>query len=230
LVSEKFFFSFLMSFQLSWVKFYKGVPSWASHSFTRAPLVIPFRVPVRPSQPPSRYQGHVPTVYHSARKSPTQTLPPFHGEERSIHWKSSIQASSVLKAINQKLHVVWIFCDLAKDSDCVDCEILLSKLHFYGIQGNAQTYLETVLQTENKKRKWKHLLQLQISSPTKQHGVPQGWILGPLLFTVYVNDHLSTIKTLSGSIIVTDNPSAIISNKNVDFYTLEYSVLSYISE
>ena len=42
---------------------------------------------------------------------------------------------SVLKSLNQNLHVGGIFCDLSKAFDCVNQEILLSKLHVYAIQG-----------------------------------------------------------------------------------------------
>jgi hypothetical protein len=41
----------------------------------------------------------------------------------------------VFKSLNQKMHVGGIFCHLVKALDCVSHEILLAKLHFYGIQG-----------------------------------------------------------------------------------------------
>jgi hypothetical protein len=48
----------------------------------------------------------------------------------------------ILCALNDKMHVVGIFCELTEAFDCVNHDILLLKLNFYGIKGKAgQSYL-----------------------------------------------------------------------------------------
>jgi hypothetical protein len=59
--------------------------------------------------------------------------------------------NNVLKSVNQKMHVVGIFCDLAKALDCVNHEILLLKLRYCGIQGTVANWFRSSLTNRNKK-------------------------------------------------------------------------------
>jgi hypothetical protein len=58
---------------------------------------------------------------------------------------------SVFKSINQKMRVRGIFCDLTKAFDCVNHEILLAKLHFYGIRGVAEDWFKSYLTNRRQK-------------------------------------------------------------------------------
>jgi hypothetical protein len=60
---------------------------------------------------------------------------------------------NVSESINQKMHVGGIFCDLAKASDCVSHEILLSKLHFYGVHGIVAEWFRSYVEDRKQKVK-----------------------------------------------------------------------------
>jgi hypothetical protein len=91
----------------------------------------------------------------------------------------------VSKALNNKEHSIAIFCDLRKAFDSCDHGILLKKLSRVGIRGNTLAWFKDYL---SNRHQFVTVSGFNSSLRVIRLGVPQGSILGPILFLLYIND------------------------------------------
>jgi len=116
-------------------------------------------------------------------------------EQFGFRIKSSMDLASykplndIFMSLNNKLLVGSVFCDLQKAFDCVDHDLLLSKMLWYGISGKGYTLIQSYL-----KNRYQRVI---IAKKSRQcysewepirYGILQGSILGPLFFILYIND------------------------------------------
>ena len=123
----------------------------------------------------------------------------------------------LLYNLDNSLHSCTIFLDLAKAFDSVSHSILLSKLEKYGVRGLALKLFKSYLSDRSQYVKVNGVKSSLLSI---LFGVPQGSILGPLLFLIFIND-LPDTTSLYVKLFADDT---FLCAQNTDFDLLESEV------
>ena len=119
--------------------------------------------------------------------------------------------NTISQAFENKQFMIGIFLDLSKAFDCINHNILLEKMYFYGIRGLCLDWFKSYLSD-----RVQYVSIDNVSSEIKSLslGVPQGSVLGPLLFLLYVND-IQYASDILKSIVFADDTNLFLSGDNV---------------
>lgn len=118
----------------------------------------------------------------------------------------------ISKALDSGKNVVGVFLDFSKAFDTVNHDILLHKLNVYGIRGIALSWMESYLQ--NRVQYVNYNGEDSFKGNIKC-GVPQGSVLGPLLYLLYVND-IVNVSRQTVPILFADDTNIFLEGDNIE--------------
>ena len=124
----------------------------------------------------------------------------FRKNHSTTHATTNLLEATI-DGLDNKLKVGGVFLDVSKAFDCVDHDILLKKLEFYGIREMSLMWIESYLKDRTQ---YVELNGTKSNEYTSNIGVPQGGVLSALLFILFTNDIIESTKKLNFSIFADD--------------------------
>ena len=100
-------------------------------------------------------------------------------------------------AMQKNSYTALLLMDIRKAFDTVSHHILLHKLYLYGVRGPAHSLIESYLTS---RKQFVSISNQQSCTKSINIGVPQGSILGPLLFLIYINDLSNAVSSCPPSL------------------------------
>ena len=123
----------------------------------------------------------------------------------------------IKKSIDSGLYGCGIFIDLRKAFDTANHDILLMKLQHYGIRNNMLSWLKSYL---TDRKQFVSFNGQNSETLATNCGVPQGSVLGPLLFLLYINDLPNISKALNFYLFADDTNMYYESKSLIDMEKL----------
>ena len=134
----------------------------------------------------------------------------FRNSHSTVHPMTHL-LNAAARALNSKKHLLVIFCDLQKAFDTCNIKILLEKLYKVGIRGSELNWFKDYL---HNRQQFVSIDDVCSDILIINNGVPQGSILGPLLFLLYIND-LPNCSTLM-ALLFADDTALYAEDDNIE--------------